>query len=258
MKRYHNPIYEQFNPASLDASLGTNENRDLNSLTRVYKNNLCVVGGSSSGKTTFLVNCLMQGIFDVDKVFLFLPTESIESGIWKKVLEKYAKSNLFQLYNISDEKTVLPTFSDFSKIRKMYEKQKLDKKQKAKKFLFIFDDFISLLDKDLFQLIHQLLVNSSRLSSDIALLMQTLNKLPPQLSQNITVWALFINYMSKSQYEMVLRNRSNLSIDKEQTKWLIKHIKQNENRRIPLIISTTSPVDEMIQFDGYYYVFEDE
>lgn len=257
MKKTRNPIYETFNPDSLDQVLSNNENREPNSLTGVYKNNICICGGSSSGKTTFLLNCLTEGIFDVDKIFLFAPTETLESGLWRSYLKKFNTKNLVTVYNLTDDKTELPTFKELSAIRKYYEAMKMQRKQKPKKFLFIFDDFISLLNPTLFQLVHQLLVNSSRLSSDVALLMQTLNKLPPALSSNITIWMLFINYMSKSQYEMVFRNRSNLSLDHNQIQELIKYIKSNENKHVPLILSTTSPNDEMIQYDGYYLSFEE-
>ena len=253
MQRYRNELYDKFKPDNLDSALDNNENRTPNPLTRVYKNNVCICGGTSSGKTTFLLNCLLGGIFDVNKIFLFAPTETLTSGLWVQFLKKYNTHNQFTVFDLS--KDDLPTFKDLSKLRAMYEK-KMGKN--AKKWLFIFDDWISLLNGELQQMIHQLLVNSSRISSDVVLLMQTLNKLPPMLSQNITVWVLFINYMSKSQYEMVLTNRSNLSLDKDQKKELIKYVKSNENKHIPLILSTTSPMDEMIQFNGFYLTFDQD
>lgn len=253
MKRYRNKIYDSFNPINLDTEFSNNENREKNPLTRVYKNNICICGGTSSGKTTFLLNCLKNGIFDVDKIFLFIPTESMLSGLWPGFLKKYDKGKFITKFDLGNDE--LPTFKELAILRSMYQKKV---GTRAKKWLFIFDDWISLLDKNLLQMIHQLLVNSSRLSSDVILCMQTLDLLPPKLSQNITVWFLFINYMAKSQYEMVFRNRSNLALEKEQIKALIRLIRSNPNKNIPLIISTTSPVDEMIQFDGYYYTFEED
>lgn len=249
-----------FKPQSLDRYLGINENREPNEYFRTYKCNTLMVGGTTAGKTTYLLNMIMQGIFPFNKLYLFLPQETMESGLMKKFIELSKKSdkhkNNIIVYNISEHK--IPIFEYFAAERKKDEER--NKGKKLKKDLFVFDDFIYATTKNEKVFVNRLLVNSSRLSADTILLVQNINDFPPSTFGNIQIFVLFYDTLASSQNETILRRTGTISTRDQMRKIFNWCDERQEEKPLPLLIVKPVAMKYRLIFNNEYIsreIFED-
>lgn len=243
-----------FTHDSLDKFLGLNENREINPYFKTYKYNTLIVGTTASGKSTYLLNMIMQNIYPFHKLYLFVPDETINSGIMAKFIERSQNSPKMKdkivLYNISEHKT--PVFEYFSSEREKYE-QKVGSKN-AMKDLFVFDDFIFATTKSEKNFVNRLLVNSSRLSSDVVLLVQSIKDFPPSIFGNIQVFILFYQTVPASQVDAIL-TRTNVVTSRKQKNKLFKYLEGIETKdpiKEPLTIVTNAPIKYKLTYNNYY------
>lgn len=237
-------VLEQRN---LDSVLGLGENREINEYFGIYRIIQLVVGGSSSGKTTSVINAVMQGIYGFEHIMFMAPLETLTGeGILAKFIDKMLKSSKYRnkvhLFNISDHK--LPTFEDLVAHRKKIKG----------KTLLIIDDWINAVNKKELNLINRLMCNSSRLSMDMILMLQNSNKVPPAIFQNATILSLFPCYLAKSQF-IAMVNRSGVGLSNQQINQLLIYCKSKDNKRLELTINNIGEYDKQIRFDNEYITF---
>ena len=67
--------------------LNTNEDRVINKVFNVYHVRALVCGSSGSGKTTFILNYLFQNLDTYGLVIYCAPTETLESGMIKSIIQ---------------------------------------------------------------------------------------------------------------------------------------------------------------------------
>ena len=251
----------------VDKLLFGDESRKVNDFYGIYKLSILSIGSSGSGKTSFLINQLLNGVYDVNVIILFIPEETLNSGLYKSLLNKnilpgikFIVSNLSkddgEVNKLNDNVIIYNrflTFDDVYEIKRDYVKRtKINKP-----FLLVFDDFISLFDKKKWLQFYEFLFNSSRLNSYIYCCVQSIKEIPPLIRTNFTIIILFINYLSVSVCKTMLTNSIPLDLTKRNIDDLIYMCKHSDNKHEPLIlVGSTCPRDKKIIYMNKYIIFD--
>lgn len=240
--------YKQFD---IDQLLNGSESRKVNEYFGIYKLNILCVGGSGSGKTTWIINQILNNILECDVILCFIPHETLYSGFYQSLLksEQFNKPILvFEIANnkkftsINDAESIpiksqkrsnyivqgMPTVSQLFKIKNDL---------KFKEPLIIFDDFVNVLNRQMWDDYYRYIHNGSRLNAKICSCVQSINKIPPQVRSSYTIVVLFTNYLTHSVITTMLRNCvNNPMLDKNNTDYLLDLIDKDPNKHNPLII----------------------
>lgn len=235
----------------IDRLLNGSETRDVNEYFGIYKLNILCCGGSGSGKSTWIINMILNNIFNCDVILCFIPHETLYSGFYQSLLrsEHFEKPILvFEIGNnkhyssldnaeeieIKSQKRSnyiiqgMPTVSQLFKI-----KSDLGFKQP----LIIFDDFVNVLNRQMWDEYYRYIHNGSRLNAKICSCVQSINKIPPQVRSSYTIVVLFTNYLTHSVITTMLRNCVlNPMLDKTNTEYLLDLISKDINKHNPLIV----------------------
>lgn len=253
----------------LDKFLLGDETREPNWFYSIYKLSILSIGSSGSGKTTFLLNQLLNNVYDVSCIVFYLPNETIESGLYRSLFNKASKlfpnisfliSNLSKKEDTSikiNDKVIMInhflTFKEIFELKKGFEK----KYKNNKPFLLVFDDFISVFNKKEWIEFYEFLFNASRLNSYLYCCVQSIKEIPPLIRSNFTVVILFVNYLSITVVKTVLNNSIPLDLSKQNIDNLIMLIKHGENKHEPLIlVGSTCERDKKIIYDNKYLIFD--
>lgn len=229
--------------------LNTSESRKINPIFGVYHIRALVCGSSGSGKTTFILNYLLQNL-NIYKLIIYLaPTESIESGFLKTVKQMKQLNDKFIMLDIRTD--TLPTIKELQQINN----SKTD--NEGYKIALILDDFINVLtSKDDIKQINAYLTQSSRASCDLFLLVQTYNKISPSIATNINTLILFPKYMSRDSFNACLR-RSFTGEYNKKIGDVIYDTLRHTNPHKPFIFINDQPFDKSIIFNNYYLIFNE-
>lgn len=220
-----------------------NENREENPYFHSYKFSTCFVGGSSSGKTTTMINMFDQKIYNPDLVIYCAPSETLQSGLVNSFIKRRKA--------IAVELTI---DMDFMALYRQFQIIHQKKPQLTK--IIVFDDFQAFVKHPIFnKMLNTLLSNASRYNANMILLCQTLSNVDTKISSNINVWALFCRYLPESQIKVVLKNRSNVDLSKEDMDKLISSLRRAKNPHIPLIVNSLAPLDYQIIYENYALAF---
>lgn len=258
----------EFSNYDVDKMLYGTETRVKNKYFDNYKVNILCAGSSGSGKTTFLIKMLLNNIFEqIDCVIICIPEESFTSGIYATL----AKNNilnrpiLFCILNRYDKKEVTELNEDeeiyiiCNGFITLSEMAKIKKQLGIQKPVIIFDDYVTLLNKQedwnqYYRYVH----NGSRLNADIVSCVQSINKIPPNCRSSYLQVILFTNYLTKSVLTTLLRNCvNNPMLDKKNTETLLEVIAEEPNKHEPLIIlSNTDDPKKSIIFKNKYIYFD--
>lgn len=238
----------------IDKLFNKNESREVNKYYHIYKINMLIAGGSGSGKTTFIINQILNNILTCDILLLFIPYETIYSGFYQQLLhtENFEKPILvFEIGNnnvfksIDDAEEIVIKSNGEKKrsnfiVKGMPNLNQLFKIKSDLKFkepLIIFDDFVSVLTRQMWDDYFRYIHNASRLSAKLCSCVQSINKIPPQVRSSYTIVVLFTNYLTNSVIMTLLRNCvNNPMLDKKNTEYILKIIDKDENKHNPLII----------------------
>ncbi len=240
--------YKQFD---IDQLLNGSESRKVNKYFGIYKLNILCVGGSGSGKTTWIINQILNNILECDVILCFIPHETLYSGFYQSLLksEQFNKPILvfeiasnIKFTSIDNAESIpiksqkrsnyivqgMPTVSQLFKIKNDL---------KFKEPLIIFDDFVNVLNKQMWDDYYRYIHNGSRLNAKICSCVQSINKIPPQVRSSYTIVVLFTNYLTHSVITTMLRNCvNNPMLDKNNTDYLLDLIEKDPNKHNPLII----------------------
>lgn len=238
----------------IDKLFNKNESRAVNEYYHIYKINMLIAGGSGSGKTTFIINQILNNILTCDILLLFIPYETIYSGFYQQLLhtENFEKPILvFEIGNNNVFKSIdgaeeIVIKSNGEKKRSNFivkgmpnlnQLFKIKSDLKFKEPLIIFDDFVSVLTRQMWEDYFRYIHNASRLSAKLCSCVQSINKIPPQVRSSYTIVVLFTNYLTNSVIMTLLRNCvNNPMLDKKNTEYILKIIDKDENKHNPLII----------------------
>lgn len=219
------------------------ENREENPYFHSYKFSTCFVGGSSSGKTTTMINMFDMKIYNPDLVIYCAPTETLESGLVSSFIKR--RKCIPVKLNID---------MDFMDLYKQF--QQIHKKKPSLTKIIIFDDFQAFVKNAMFnKMLNTLLSNASRYNANMILLCQTLANVDTKISSNINVWALFCKYLPESQIKVVLKNRSNVDLKKDQIDQLITFLRSAKNPHIPLVVNSLAPLEYQLIYENYALKF---
>lgn len=240
--------YKQFD---IDRLLNGSESRKVNEYFGIYKLNILCVGGSGSGKTTWIINQILNNILECDVILCFIPHETLYSGFYQSLLKSEQFSKPILVFEISSNKKFtsidnaesipiksqkrsnyivqgMPTVSQLFKIKNDL---------KFKEPLIIFDDFVNVLNKQMWDDYYRYIHNGSRLNAKICSCVQSINRIPPQVRSSYTIVVLFTNYLTHSVITTMLRNCvNNPMLDKNNTDYLLDLIDKDPNKHNPLII----------------------
>jgi hypothetical protein len=238
----------------IDKLFNKNESREVNKYYHIYKINMLIAGGSGSGKTTFIINQILNNILTCDILLLFIPYETIYSGFYQQLLhtENFEKpilvfeignNNVFKSIDDAEEIVVKTTGekkrSNFivKGMPNLNQLFKIKSDLKFKEPLIIFDDFVSVLTRQMWEDYFRYIHNASRLSAKLCSCVQSINRIPPQVRSSYTIVVLFTNYLTNSVIMTLLRNCvNNPMLDKKNTEYILKIIDKDENKHNPLII----------------------
>ena len=250
--------------------LNTNEDRVINKVFNVYHVRALVCGSSGSGKTTFILNYLFQNLDTYGLVIYCAPTETLESGMIKSIIQHGKEvKELFGLnhdlnkyfFPLDIRNDELPTISQLQAIQKKCSIN--PETGKPKRIALILDDFINVLTtKDNIKQINAYLTQSSRASCDMFLLVQTYNHITPSIATNVNVLILFLKYMSKDSYNACLRRSFTGELSKEFQELIFNELKHSSSysegqdlNHQPFIFINDQPCDRSIIFNNKY-IFE--
>lgn len=229
--------------------LNTSEDRTINPIFGVYHIRALVCGSSGSGKTTFILNYLLQNLSIYKLIIYLAPTESLESGFLKTVRQIKDLKDKFIMLDI--RKDELPT------IKELQQLNAAETKNEGYKIALILDDFINVLTtKDDIKTINAYLTQSSRASCDLFLLVQTYNKISPSIATNINTLILFPKYMSRDSFNACLR-RSFTGEYNKKIGDVIYDTLRHTNPHKPFIFINDQPSDKSIIFNNYYLLFNE-
>ena len=238
----------------IDKLFNKNESREVNKYYHIYKINMLIAGGSGSGKTTFIINQILNNILTCDILLLFIPYETIYSGFYQQLLhtENFEKpilvfeignNNVFKSIDDAEEIVVKNTGdkkrSNFivKGMPNLNQLFKIKSDLKFKEPLIIFDDFVSVLTRQMWEDYFRYIHNASRLSAKLCSCVQSINKIPPQVRSSYTIVVLFTNYLTNSVIMTLLLNCvNNPMLDKKNTEYILKIIDKDDNKHNPLII----------------------
>jgi hypothetical protein len=256
----------------IDKLLNGSETRKVNEYFGIYKLNILCVGGSGSGKTTWIINQILNNILECDVILCFIPHETLYSGFYQSLLraeqfnkpilvfEIGANKHYTSLDNAEEIKLkaskrsnyVIPGMPTVSQLFKI--KNDLNFKEP----LIIFDDFVNVLNKQMWEDYYRYIHNGSRLNAKICSCVQSINRIPPQVRSSYTIVVLFTNYLTHSVITTMLRNCvNNPMLDKNNTDYLLDLIDKDPNKHNPLII-IGGDVDQKksIIYNNNYITFE--
>lgn len=240
--------YKQFD---IDQLLNGSESRKVNEYFGIYKLNILCVGGSGSGKTTWIINQILNNILECDVILCFIPHETLYSGFYQSLLKSEQFNKPILVFEIASNKKFtsidnaesipiksqkrsnyivqgMPTVSQLFKIKNDL---------KFKEPLIIFDDFVNVLNKQMWDDYYRYIHNGSRLNAKICSCVQSINRIPPQVRSSYTIVVLFTNYLTHSVITTMLRNCvNNPMLDKNNTDYLLDLIDKDPNKHNPLII----------------------
>ena len=229
--------------------LNQSEDRTINPIFGVYHIRALICGSSGSGKTTFILNYLLQNLKIYKLIIYLAPTESLESGFLKTVRQIKDLKNKFIMLNIRTDS--LPTIKELQQINNT----KTD--NEGYKIALIMDDFINvLISKDDIKQINAYLTQSSRASCDLFLLVQTYNKISPSIATNINTLILFPKYMSRDSFNACIR-RSFTGEYNKKIGDVIYETLRHTNPHKPFIFINDQPSDKSIIFNNYYLIFDE-
>lgn len=235
----------------IDKLLCGSETRNVNEYFGIYKLNILCVGGSGSGKTTWIINQILNNILDCDVILCFIPHETLYSGFYQSLLrsdqfnipilvfeigsnkhyESLDNAEAIELKKLKRSNYIIqgmPTVSQLFKIKSDL---------KFKEPLIIFDDFVNVLNKQMWEDYYRYIHNGSRLNAKICSCVQSINRIPPQVRSSYTIVVLFTNYLTHSVITTMLRNCvNNPMLDKNNTEYLLELIDKDPNKHNPLII----------------------
>lgn len=175
------------------------ENRTPNKLG-LYRTVALVIGSSGSGKSTAILSMLLtESIEKYDYYIICLPTESMDSGIYKTLKEK--KELPIVWINIDDEN--LPSISEIQNMNREIAKQ-MKKETKDFKVAMILDDFISI--KKIQPMVKRYLTQLSRASCSLYMLTQTYNNLEPAYRKSANVFILFCATITFRVFTEIMRS----------------------------------------------------
>ena len=209
--------YKQYD---IDQLLNGSESREVNEYFGIYKLNILCVGGSGSGKTTWIINMILNNILDCDVILCFIPHETLYSGFYQSLIHSDHFNKPILVFEIGhnkqfkglDDAEEIPIKSQKRSnyiVQGMPTVSQLFKIKNDLKFntnLILFDDFINVLNKQMFEDYYRYIHNSSRLNSKICSCVQAINKIPPQVRSSYTIVVLFTNYLTHSVITTMLRN----------------------------------------------------
>lgn len=240
--------YKQFD---IDRLLNGSESRKVNEYFGIYKLNILCCGGSGSGKTTWIINQILNNILECDVILCFIPHETLYSGFYQSLLKSEQFNKPILVFEIASNKKFtsidnaesipiksqkrsnyivqgMPTVSQLFKI-----KNDLNFKEP----LIIFDDFVNVLNRTMWDDYYRYIHNGSRLNAKICSCVQSINKIPPQVRSSYTIVVLFTNYLTHSVIMTMLRNCvNNPMLDKKNTDYLLDLIDKDPNKHNPLLI----------------------
>jgi GTPase SAR1 family protein len=229
--------------------LNKSEDRTINPIFGVYHIRALVCGSSGSGKTTFILNYILQNLDEYKLILYLAPTETLESGFLKTVKTIQSLKNKLVFLDIRNDK--LPT------IQELQQLNQIQTNKKGHRIALILDDFINVLtSKDDIKQLNAYLTQSSRASCDLFLLVQTYNKITPSIATNINTLILFPKYMSRDSFNACIRR----SFTGEYNKKIgdeIYNTLRHTNPHKPFIFINDQPADKSIIFNNYYLNFED-
>ena len=240
--------YKQFD---IDQLLNGSESRKVNKYFGIYKLNILCVGGSGSGKTTWIINQILNNILECDVILCFIPHETLYSGFYQSLLKSEQFNKPILVFEIAsnikftsiDNAESIPIKSQkrsnyiVQGMPSVSQLFKIKNDLKFKEPLIIFDDFVNVLNKQMWDDYYRYIHNGSRLNAKICSCVQSINKIPPQVRSSYTIVVLFTNYLTHSVITTMLRNCvNNPMLDKNNTDYLLDLIEKDPNKHNPLII----------------------
>lgn len=235
----------------IDQLLNGSETRNVNKYFGIYKLNILCVGGSGSGKTTWIINQILNDILECDVILCFIPHETLYSGFYQSLLRSEHFSKPIIVFEIGNNKTFngldnAEAIEIKSQKRSNYivegmpsvnQLYQIKKDLKFKEPLIIFDDFVNVLNRSMWEDYYRYIHNGSRLNAKICSSVQSINRIPPQVRSSYTIVVLFTNYLTHSVITTLMRNCvNNPMLDKSNTDYLLDLIEKDPNKHNPLII----------------------
>lgn len=234
----------------IDQLFNKNESRTVNEYFGIYKINMLICGGSGSGKTTFIINQILNNILTCDILLLFIPHETINSGFYQQLLTTDNFKTPILVFEIGQDKV-------YDGIKSAQEIKINDKRSNYivegmpslnqlfhlknelgfKEPLCCFDDYISVLTKDMWSEYFRFVHNISRLNGKIVSCCQSISRIPPAVRSSYTVVVLFTNYLTRSTILTLLKNCvQNSMLNHQNIEYLLDIIKKDPQKHNPLII----------------------
>lgn len=103
--------------------------------------------------------------------------------------------------------------------------------------LIVFDDFVSVLTRTMWQDYYRYIHNASRLSAKICSCVQSITKIPPQVRSSYTIVVLFTNYLTRSVIMTLMKNCvNNAMLNNKNIEYLLDIVENDPNKHNPLII----------------------
>lgn len=227
------------NRESHDELLNDNEKREIIPLYNDYKANIIISGPSKSGKTSFLIDLLLNEQNRHEIVTIIAPKKSLEQG-------KY--QNLINDENIigyeSDTRYGIPS------PKEILNPDKIN--------IVIFDDILDANKKQNINMIEEYLTNGSRYNCSVYLLLQALKELPPRYRNQCKIWCLSAQ-SSVLELNEAFDDVFNGDFTKQEIAQIIRILKKKENRYKMLICNANFPVEEgRYRIDDLYIKKEKE
>ena len=248
--------------------LDNDENREPNPYFNVYRINMYVNGSSGSGKSSFIINLLLNDIIPFEMLILMLPLETKTSGIWSNFIKKFHKifpDKTLLIFDISepyeglyDYKKIKQGIIEFNGFPYFSDIYQLKRAMKIKNCCIIFDDFVTIFNKKQWNMYFQYIHNASRLNSSlISATQDPLSKFPPSLRNSFSIIVIFTNYLSKSNIYTLFKNTVNISLTNDEIEMLIKFAAKDPNKaHIPyIIIGGDVEKNKQIIYDNQYITF---
>lgn len=234
----------------IDELFNKNESRTVNEYFGIYKLNILCCGGSGSGKTTWIINQILNNILTCDILLLFIPHETINSGFYQQLLKTDKFQTPILVFEIGQDKI-------YNGI-KSAEEIKINNKRSNyivegmptlnqlfhlktdlgfKEPLIVFDDFVSVLTRTMWQDYYRYIHNASRLNAKLCSCVQSITKIPPQVRSSYTIVVLFTNYLTRSVIMTLMKNCvNNAMLNNKNIEYLLDIVENDPNKHNPLII----------------------
>lgn len=213
-----------------------------------------VVGGSGSGKTTFLLHLLRNHLrygLDFNLVIIYAPTESLASGLLADfILENSYRDDYRVLaFDVNQSKS-----EDFLTFDQVCLFKNVNPNIKP---LVIYDDCVMALkrNKQVENDFNNYLNQGTRCNL-VAMfnLVQDYRSIPPALRNSFTVMILFPKRIARSQFEALVKNCVNniLQQDKELYHFILDQINQSTDTHLSLLICGQATPDRQIRLNDCF------